>query len=132
LAFAGLVSAKNYQDLIAWKRAMDLVETVYRVSVVMPADERFGLTAQMRRAAVSVPANIAEGQGRRTRGEFLNHLSAAHGSVRELETHTIIAGRLEFLDQSAVTAILAGAAEVGRLVTGLANALNRQSSNRCA
>jgi hypothetical protein len=70
LAFAGLVSAKNYQDLIAWKRAMDLVETVYRESVVMPADERFGLTAQMRRAAVSVPANIAEGQGRRTAESF--------------------------------------------------------------
>jgi four helix bundle protein len=103
LASGGAVAAKNYQDLLAWKRAMDLVETVYRETAAMPADERFGLTAQMRRAAVSVPANVAEGQGRRTCGEFRNHLSAAHGSVRELETHTMIAGRLEFLTPSAVT-----------------------------
>ena len=117
--------ARNYQDLVAWNRAMDLVEAVYRESAAMPLDERFGLTAQMRRAAVSVPANIAEGQGRRTRGEFLNHLSVAHGSVRELETHAMIAGRLKFLDQSAVSTILQGAAEVGRLVSALGTALGR-------
>ena len=109
---------------------MDLVETVYRESATMPVDERFGLTAQMRRAAVSVPANIAEGQGRRTCGEFLNHLSAAHGSVRELETHAMIAGRLKFLDQSAIGTILEGAAEVGRLVSALGTALGRNSSPR--
>jgi four helix bundle protein len=126
LAYAGDMATKNYQDLIAWQRAMDLVEAVYRESAVMPIDERFGLTSQMRRAAVSVPANIAEGQGRRTCGEFLNHLSAAHGSVRELETHAMIAGRLKFLDQSAVGTILNGAAEVGRLVFALGTALGRQ------
>ena len=107
---------------------MDLVETVYRESAAMPPEERFGLTSQMRRAAVSVPANIAEGQGRRTDGEFPNHLSVAHGSVRELETHVIIAGRLTFLEQATVTKILARTAEVGRLVTGLANSLDRQQS----
>jgi four helix bundle protein len=70
LAKAGHMAGKNYQDLIAWNRAMDLVETVYRESAAIPGEERYGLTAQMRRAAVSVPANIAEGQGRRTDGEF--------------------------------------------------------------
>jgi four helix bundle protein len=70
---------------------MELVETVYPESTVIPLEGRYGVTAQMRRAAVSIPANIAEGQGRHTDGEFLNQLSVAHGSVRELETHTMIA-----------------------------------------
>jgi four helix bundle protein len=121
------MSGRNYQDLVAWQRAVDLVEIVYRESAAIPVDERFGLTAQMRRAAISVPANIAEGQGRSTDGEFLNHLSAAHGSVRELETHAMIAGRLQFLEASAVSTILERAAEVGRLVTALGNALRRRS-----
>ena len=120
------MSPKNYQGLVAWQRAIDLVEAVYRESARMPAEERFGLVAQMRRAAVSIPANIAEGQGRRTCGEFLNHLSNAHGSVREVETHALIAGRLGLLSETAVGNILAGTAEVGRLVTGLANSLARR------
>ncbi len=109
---------------------MDLVEEVYRESAVIPAEERYGLTAQIRRAAVSVPANIAEGQGRTTDGEFLNLLSVAHGSVRELETHAMIAGRLQFIEPPAVSAILGSAAEVGRLITALGNELRRRSSKR--
>jgi four helix bundle protein len=124
------VSGKNYQGLLAWQRAMDLVEEVYRESAVIPAEERYGLTAQIRRAAVSVPANIAEGQGRTTDGEFLNLLSVAHGSVRELETHAMIAGRLQFIEPPAVSAILGSAAEVGRLITALGNELRRRSSKR--
>jgi four helix bundle protein len=77
----------------------------------------------MRRAAVSASANIAEGQGRRTRGEFVNHLSSAHGSVRELETHVLIAGRLNFLEDRVAADLLHRASEVGRLVTGLSNSL---------
>ena len=109
---------------------MDLVEAVYRESSVLPLEERYGLTTQMRRAAVSIPANIAEGQGRHTDGEFLNQLSVAHGSVRELETHAMIAGRLKFLTPSAVAAILKGAADVGSLVTALANELRRRGGKR--
>jgi four helix bundle protein len=124
------MAGKNYQDLIAWQLAMDLVEIVYRESSLIPLEERYGLTAQMRRAAVSIPANIAEGQGRHTDGEFLNQLSVAHGSVRELETHAMIAGRLKFLAPSTVTTILKRAAEVGRLVNGLANDLRRRSGRR--
>jgi four helix bundle protein len=104
---------------------MDLAESVYRITVSMPKEERYGLTTQMRRAAVSIPANIAEGQGRRTDGEFLNQLSVAHGSIRELETHAILAGRLRFLDPSFVTDVLERAGEVGRLINGLANSFNR-------
>jgi four helix bundle protein len=117
------MASRHYQDLLAWQRAMELVELVYRVTVFMPLEERFGLTSQMRRAAVSIPANIAEGQGRRTRGEFLNHLSAAHGSTRELETHAMLAGRLGQLEAGPVEGILEAAGEVGRLVTGLAKSL---------
>jgi four helix bundle protein len=117
--------SRNYQDLIAWQRAMDLVEAVYRATIRMPAEERFGLTSQMRRAAVAIPANIAEGQGRRTDGEFLNQLSIAHGSVRELETHIMLAGRLGYIPQDAMDAMLSAAGQVGRLVMGLAKSLNR-------
>jgi len=124
------VAGKNYQDLLAWQRAMELVETVYRESAAIPPEERYGLTSQMRRAAVSIPSNIAEGQGRHTDGEFLNQLSVAHGSVRELETHTMIAGRLEFIAPSTVATILERAAQVGRLVNALANELRRRNPRR--
>jgi len=100
------VPSKNYQDLIAWQKAMTLAESVYQATSAMPQEERFGLTAQMRRAAVGIPANIAEGEGRRICGEFLNQLSAAHGSVRELETHVMLAGRLRFIGREVVEALL--------------------------
>ena len=124
------MAGKNYQDLLAWQRAMELVDTVYRESAGIPPEERYGLTSQMRRAAVSIPSNIAEGQGRHTDGEFLNQLSVAHGSVRELETHTMIAGRLEFIAPSTVATILERAAQVGRLVNALANELRRRNPRR--
>ena len=124
------MAGKNYQDLLAWQRAMELVETVYRESAAIPPEERYGLTSQMRRAAVSIFSNIAEGQGRHTDGEFLNQLSVAHGSVRELETHTIIAGRLEFMAPSTVATILERAGQVGRLVNALANELRRRNPKR--
>ena len=125
LASSAVMPSRNYKDLIAWQRTMDLVETVYRATIRMPAEERFGLTSQMRRAAVAIPANIAEGQGRRTDGEFLNQLSIAHGSVRELETHVMVAGRLGHIPQDRVDEMLSAAGEVGRLVTGLAKSLTR-------
>ena len=102
---------------------MELVEAVYQRSGTIPPAEKFGLTSQMRRAAVAIPANIAEGQGRRTGGEFRNHLSIAHGSVRELETHVMLAGRLGYMSDESVQTVLKAAAEVGRLVTGLAKSL---------
>jgi four helix bundle protein len=114
---------RNYQDLIAWQKAMALVETLYRSTSGMPQEERFGLTSQMRRAAVSIPSNIAEGEGRRTDGEYVNQLSAAHGSIRELETHLLLSERLGLLSGKVVQPILAQTAEVGRLVTGLMNSI---------
>jgi four helix bundle protein len=124
------VPSQNYLDLIVWQKAMDLAERVYSTSSALPPDERFGLCSQMRRAAVSIPANIAEGQGRRTDGEFLNQVSVAHGSLRELETHLRLAVRLEMLDSMAVEGILESTSEVGRLVNGLAAWLERRIASR--
>lgn len=117
------MATRDYRDLVAWQKAMDMVEDAYRSSRALPADERYGLTAQMRRAAVSVPANIAEGQGRRTTGEFRQALSVAHGSLREFETHVMLALRLAMLSQPDSDRLLQRAAEVGRLISGLARGI---------
>jgi four helix bundle protein len=88
----------SYRDLVAWQRAVELVTHVYRVTKTFPNDERFGLTSQLRRAAVSVPSNIAEGQGRFSRGEFKQFLGHARGSLLEMETQITIATNLGYLD----------------------------------
>jgi four helix bundle protein len=115
---------KNYQELIAWQRAMDLVELVYKASRVFPRDEIYALTSQVRRAAVSIASNIAEGQGRRTTSDFLRHLSIAYGSLCEVETQILIARRLDYLSAAQVERIMGGAGEVGRLLNGLMNSLS--------
>ena len=111
--------SRNYQDLLAWQKAMDYVEAVYVVTRAFPADERYGLTSQLRRAAVSVPSNIAEGQGRGSDAELVRFLRVAHGSLRETETQSIIAQRLGDLDPEAAANLLTLAGEVGRLIQGL-------------
>lgn len=98
---------------------MDLVDGVYEASGRWPRDELFGLINQVRRAAVSIPANIAEGKGRSGTGEFLHHLSIAHGSLCEVETHLLIAGRRRYTKQATLDALLDLLAEVGRLIRGL-------------
>jgi four helix bundle protein len=116
------MAGQNYRDLVAWQRSMDLVET-YRATGAFPRDERFGLTTQMRRAAVSVPCNIAEGQGRAAPRDFVRFLNMAHGSVRELETQVLLAERLTFLESDRAADLLTRLAEVGRLLNGLMNSL---------
>jgi four helix bundle protein len=111
--------SRNYRDLIAWQRAMDLVEGIYRVSRSFPKDEQYGLTSQMRRAAVSVPSNIAEGQGRGSDAEMVRFLRIAHGSLRELETQILISERLRYNGSEQATKLMEMAAEVGRLINGL-------------
>ena len=113
------MAGQNYRDLIAWQRAMDLVVAVYSLTRQFPKEEAFGLTSQARRAAVSVPSNIAEGQGRAGDPEFVRFLRIAYGSLREVETQILIAERLSFATAESVCATLALAAEVGRLLNGL-------------
>lgn len=119
------MKVKNYQELIAWQRAMDLVEEVYTASRDFPREEIYALTSQIRRAAVSIPSNIAEGQGRRTTADFLRHLSIAYGSLCELETQILIAQRLRYLVQEKVENILRRAGEVGRILNGLMASLEQ-------
>ena len=91
------MAVRNYSELIAWQKAMDLVAMVYASTKTFPKEELYGLTNQLRRAAVSVPSNIAEGQGRKSRNEFVRYLSIAHGSLCEVETQILIAERLGYL-----------------------------------
>ncbi len=113
----------SYQDLIAWQKGMDLVEAVYRATRSWPKDEVYGLTNQVRWAAIAIPANIAEGQGRSGPKEFFHALSIAHGSLCEVETHLMIALRLNYLDQPTQAHLLDQAAEVGRILQGLIRSL---------
>jgi four helix bundle protein len=115
--------AQHYRQLIAWQKAMTMVTDAYRLTQDFPREEIYGLTSQIRRAAVSVPSNIAEGAGRRTSGEFIQSLGHAYGSLCELETQIIIAGNLLYLDQPAVSAFLDQSAEVGRIINGLLSSL---------
>jgi len=119
------MTVKHYQELIAWQKAMDLVEEVYKVSRNFPREELYGLTSQLRRAAVSIPSNIAEGQGRRTTADFLHHLLIAYGSLLELETQLLIATRLSYLVPVKCNEILKMAGEVGRILNGLMSSLLR-------
>lgn len=114
---------KSYRDLIAWQKAMDLVTAIYCATACFPREEIYGLTSQMRRAAVSVPSNIAEGQGRHGRAEFRHFLRLATGSLMELETQTLIAERLRYLSPDVAADILQDAAELGRVLNGLLHSL---------
>ena len=103
---------------------MYLVELVYKTSRAFPKEEVYGLTSQIRRAIISVAANIAEGQGRQPKREFHSFLSIAHGSLREVETHLLIAERLSFASPGDVNRAMETASEVGRLIQGLMKSLN--------
>ena len=109
----------TYRDLVVWQKSIDLVLDVYRSTDSFPKHELYGLTSQMRRAAVSIASNIAEGEGRRTDPEFVQFLGNARGSLMELETQIIIAGKLHFVESGADERLLERCAEVGRLINGL-------------
>jgi len=100
---------------------MDLAFEVYERTKTFPKEEMFGLSSQLRRAAVSVASNIAEGQGRRSHGAFHRHLSIAHGSLRELETQLLLSGKLGYIEAARLSVLIAATGEVGRLTTGLSN-----------
>lgn len=116
----------NFRDLIVWQKAMDLVVAVYELTAKFPKEEIFGLTFQLRKAAVSVPSNIAEGQARWSTKEFLHHLSIAHGSTAEVETQTLVSVRLKYVEQSEADDVLRRANEVNKLINGLANSLENR------
>ena len=120
----------TYRDLEVWKRSLLLVADVYRVTRTLPPDERFGLTAQMRRAAVSVTCNIAEGYGRTTRGEYLNFLSIARGSVFEVEALCDVCQSLSLLGSKDLKAIEDHLVQMRRMLRGLIAALRQKRAGR--
>ena len=120
---------KSYRDLKVWQKAMDLVVECYEETKEFPKSEIFGLTSQLRRAGVSVPANIAEGHARHYTTEYLRYLSIAYGSLAELETHILIAQRLNYLDTSQCNILLDITSEVGRMINGLRSSLKKKTSD---
>jgi four helix bundle protein len=124
------MAVRDYRELIAWQKAMDLVESVYRASGEFPQRETYGLSAQVRRAAVSIPSNIAEGQARYSTKDFLHFLSIARGSLKEVETQILIAHRLGYMNDQGKSSLIELSEEVSRLVSGLANSLRGVSPDR--
>jgi four helix bundle protein len=116
----------TYRDLVAWKKGIQLVIAVYRATESFPRQELHGLTAQMRRAAVSFPANIAEGHGRFSTPDFIRFLNVARGSLLELETHIIVARELRFLQEHTASDLLRNTAELGKIINGLIESLSKR------
>jgi four helix bundle protein len=117
------IMGDSYKDLIAWRQAMELVTEIYRATRAFPRDEIYSLTNQLRRAAVSVPSNIAEGQARFSRKEFHHFLSQARGSLVEVETQLMIVQNLDYLSPQQTRSLLDKAAELGKVLNGLIAAI---------
>ena len=119
---------KPHKKLNAWSDAVDLAQQIYKVSERFPSNEQFGLTSQIRRAAVSIPSNIAEGAARQTKKEFLNFLHIAKGSLSELDTQLEIARRLEYLDQARWKTLDERLERIDRMLSGLIRSLLRRNN----
>ena len=120
--------AQTYRDLIAWQKAMELVTAIYRATQDFPREELYGLTIQLRRAAVSVPSNIAEGQARYSHAEFHHFLRNAKGSLAEKETQVQIARNLGYLTDEQTGVLLGSAAELGRILNALLDSVKKRAA----
>lgn len=118
------MSVKSYRELLVWQKAMRLTEETYRLAKLLPREELYALSGQMRRAVVSVPSNIAEGQARNSTKEFVNFLSIARGSTAELETQLTICVRLKYLQQSQAGPALSLCSEVRKMLNALIGKLS--------
>src|SRR5262245_7820593 len=118
---------KSYRDLRVWTEAMNLAEAACRLTGQFPKQEVYGFTAQVRRSAASVPANIAEGFGRESRGAYVQFLRVAQGSVKELETHLLLATRIELISRAAVDPVMMQCETVGKMLRGLIRSLDNDS-----
>ncbi len=124
-----MAEIKTHKDLLVWKKSLDLVEQIYKITKQFPKEELYGITNQMRRCAVSIPANIAEGSGRKNKAEFIQFLHIALGSASELETHLIISQRLGFLSINSYDEIMNALNEIIKMTCGLINSLNSTRSS---
>jgi four helix bundle protein len=121
-----MAEVSHFRDLLVWQRGMDIVETVYRMTGEFPKSELYGLTGQVRRAAVSVPCNIAEGHARASTKEYLNHISIAQGSVAEVQTQLEIACRLGYISSAELKPVLEQTAILSKQLHALRDALLRR------
>lgn len=119
---------ESYRDLRVWQKGVDLTERVYDLTRGFPSEEKFGLSSQLRRAAVSVPSNVAEGWGRNSTGAFVRFLRIAHGSLTEIETQVTIAHRLGYLDRHEKEALLKETTAERKMILALIRSLNNQST----
>ena len=120
---------KNYKELNVWQKSYELCLKIYGVTARFPNEERYGLTSQIRRAAVSIPSNIAEGYGRKTTADYIRMLYIAYGSVCELETQVLLAGDLGFSERGESAAIKKDIAEIERMLKALIKSLENKPLN---
>lgn len=113
----------SYQDLLVWQKAMDLASDCYKITKNFPKEELYGMISQIRRSAVSIPSNIAEGQGRNSKNEFVHFLGIAQGSLRELETQIILSERVEYISKKDKEDFLASSKQVGIFLAKLKSSL---------
>ena len=123
------MSVQSYRDLLVWKKAMALVKMIYQTTASFPADERFGLTNQMRHASVSIPSNIAEGHARASTADFQRFIAIAMGSVAELETQMLLSCHLEFASQQTTDSVLVQLDEINRMLHALHQSLERRKGS---
>jgi len=116
---------QSYRDLEVWRQGMDLAEACYRLTKTFPREEIYGMVSQIRRAAVSIPANIAEGYGRECRNEYIRFLRIAQGSLKELEIHLLLAARVELITTENAQPILTQCESTGKLLRALLRALQK-------
>jgi four helix bundle protein len=121
-----MVLRRGYTDLQAWQKSMDFVDAVYTLTRSFPKDEMYGLCSQIRRSAVSIPANLAEGCSRDSTKEFIRFVNIALGSMAETETHLLIASRQGYMTVESLETLLEKAAEIGRMMQGLRKSLEKQ------
>ena len=119
-------TTRSYKDLVVWQKGIPLGKLIYQLTKNFPSEEKFGLVAQMRRAAVSIPSNVAEGQARHTTGEFIQSISHAEGSLAELDTQRILSIELKFCSGADAEPSFALVTEIRRML----NALRRKLATR--
>jgi four helix bundle protein len=123
-------SVRNYRDLIVWQQAMDLITDCYQLTQKFPHHELYGLTSQLRRAAASIAANIAEGHGRESTKEYLRHISISYASLMELETHLQIAERLNYVDKTSSCQMYERTSRIAKMMQSLRRSLRKRTDSR--
>lgn len=117
------MAVRSFKDLIVWQKSVDLISTIYRLTATFPKIETYGLSSQLQRAAVSVAANIAEGNGRDSTKEYIHHLSYSLGSLAEVETYLVVSVRLAYVQQSEILNLESKCDEIGKMLRSLQKAL---------